>query len=132
MPNANEIHGTVFKNASATFLARVVNSEETPITDADIASAKYSVYLVDENDMTAHTVVSAHSDVSVSVGSIIFGSLQNDDSWDVDNTGYNFKHSLDVLSDQAFTEAGRIYRIVFELTPTYGQVIVVRFRVHVI
>ena len=132
MADASDIHGVVFKNGSATFLARVVGAQGTPVTQANVASAKYTAYLLDENDPDTATAVAGHTNVAVDVASLIYDSLQNDDLWDVDQTGYNFKHVLDVSADQAFTTAGRTYRVVFELTPSSGQVILVRFRVHAI
>ena len=129
MSHAADIFATVFKNGSATLLARVVGADGSPITQAEIASAQYSVYLLDDNDPDAATVVTGHDGVSIGVSSLIFDTLQTDSLWDVDTTGYNFKHILDVSADEAFTVAGRTYRIVFELTPASGQVIRVRFRV---
>ena len=132
MGYASDIYGVVFKNGSATLLARVVGGDDTPVQQADIDSAEYSVYLLDEDDPDAATVVTGHDGVSIDVSSLIFDTLQTDSVWDVDETGYNLKHVLDVSAEEAFTEAGRSYRIVLELTPTSGQVILVRFRVHAI
>jgi len=132
MANAVDIEGVVFKNGSATLLARVVGADGSAVTQSDISTAKYTAYLLDEDDPDVATAVTGHTDVSVDVASLIYDGLQNDDLWDVDDTGYNFKHVLDVSSHQVFTIAGRIYRIVFELTPTSGQVILVRFRLHAI
>ena len=132
MADAQDIHGTVFKNGSATLLARVVGADGSPVTQSDVASAKYTVTLLDESDPDAATPVTGHTDVAVDVASLVYDTLQNDDLWDVDEEGYNFKHVLDVSANQAFATAGRSYRITFELVPTSGQVILVRFRVHVI
>jgi len=132
MGNASDIFGIVFKNGSATLLARVVGGDGTPVQQADIDSAEYGVYLLDEDDPDAATVVTGHDGVSIDVSSLIFDTLRTDSVWDVDETGYNLKHVLDVSAEEAFTEAGRSYRIVLELTPTSGQVILVRFRVHAI
>lgn len=132
MPDASDIHGTAFKGGSATFLARVVGGDGTPIIQADLAAASYTVYLLDENDPDAATPVTGHTGVPVDVASAVYDTLQQDALWDVDGQGYNFKHVLDVSGQQAFTVAGRSYRVVYELTPTSGQVILVRFRVHVI
>lgn len=132
MADASDIHGVVFKNGSATLLARVVGADGTHITQAQIDSAVYTVYLLEDDDPDAATPVTGHTDVAVDVASLIYNTLQNDDLWDVDDTGYNFKHVLDVSTDQAFATAGRSYRIVFQLSPTSGQAIIVRFRVHAI
>jgi len=132
MTSAADIHGAVFKNGSAIFLARVLGADGDPIAPTDITAAKYTVYLLDENDPDASTAISGHTDVAVAVAALIESSLQTGELWQVDTTGYNFKHELDVSASQAFAAAGRHYRIVFELTPYEGQVIQVRFRVHAI
>lgn len=125
----NDIHGTVFKNGSATLLARVVGADGSPINRAAIASAKYTVYLLDTTEKDSRTAVSGHTNVAVDKASLIFDTLQTDAIWDVDYTGYNFKHVLAVTSNQAFSTAGESYLIVFTLTPVSGQPILVRFRV---
>lgn len=132
MPNAVEIHGTAFKNGSVTLLARVVGGNGAPVVQADIASAAYTVSLLDDSDPDVATAVTGHNGVSLNPASLISDVLQNDDLWDVDDTGYNFKHVLDISTNQAFATAGRHYRAEFQLTPTSGQVILVRFRVFII
>jgi hypothetical protein len=132
MADASDIHGVVFKNGSATLLARVVGAQGTPLTQSDVASAKYTAYLLEEGDPDEAAPVTGHAGVAVDVGTLIYDSLQNDELWDVDEIGYNFRHTLDVSANQVFTMAGRIYRIVFELIPTSGQIVLVRFRLHAI
>ena len=59
MGNASDIFGIVFKNGSATLLARVVGADNTPVQQADIASAEYSVYLLDDDDVQFEGVLTA-------------------------------------------------------------------------
>lgn len=132
MAEAQDIHGTVFKNASATFLARVVGPDGLVVTWADIVTAKYSVYLLDDRDPDSQAPVTGHADVPLAVADVVFPTLQKDALWTKDAEGYNFRHVLDVTTHPAFTIAGRTYRVLYELTPASGQVIPVRFRVHVI
>jgi len=132
MAEASDVHGVVFKNGSATLLARVVGNDGEPITHAEIASAAYTIYLLEEDDPDVATAVEGHTDVPVEMASLVFDALQNDALWDADQSGYNFKHVLDVSTDPAFAAAGRWYRIVFRLIPVEGQVVLVRFRVHAI
>ncbi len=132
MPDTRDIPGTVFQGGSATLLARVVGGDGALLTQAGVASARYTVHELDETDPGAATPVSGHADVAVPVASLIHDTLQNDALWDVDEEGYNFKYVLDVSSQPAFAVAGRLYRITFELTPPSGQVILVRFRVHAV
>jgi hypothetical protein len=132
MPDAQDIHGTVFKNGSATLLARVVGAGGAAITQSDLVSLAYSVYLLDEDDPDSQTTVAGHTAVSLPVSAVVFNTLQTDALWTKDAIGYNFKHVLEVVAHPAFAVAGRTYRIVYELTPAAGQVILVRFRVHAI
>ncbi len=131
MADAADIHGTAFRNGSATLMARVVGSDAQAIVQADVASAKYSVYLLDDQDPDDRTAVSGHTDVALVVADLIYDSLQTDARWTVDQTGYNLRHELDVSSNDAFAAAGR-YLAEVELTPGVGQVILVRFRIHAI
>jgi hypothetical protein len=132
MADAQDIHGTVFKNGSATLLARVVGAAGAVVTRADIASIKYSIYLLDDDDPDSQTAVTGHVAVSLSVSAVIFDTLQTDALWTKDAVGYNFKHVMAVAEHPAFAAAGRSYRVVYELTPAAGQVILVRFRVHAV
>ena len=132
MADAVDIHGTAFKNDSVTLLARVVGGNGQNIVQADVSSAKYTVYLLDDRDADARTAITGHSDVALTVSELIFNTLQTDAPWTADDTGYNFRHVLDVSANQAFSVAGRRCLVEFELTPTAGQVILIRFRVNVI
>jgi hypothetical protein len=129
MNNAVDIFGTVFKNGSTVILARIVDAEGTPIQQADLSSISYSVYLLDEVDPDTMTVATGHDGETLTIADVVYDTLQTDAIWDVDSTGYNFKHTLDVSTNQAFTVAGRDYQIRYELTPTTGQVVIARCRV---
>ena len=130
MASAAEIRGTVFKNGSATLLARVVGADGSVLTQSDVSTITYTVALLDDTDPDSEAAVDNHEDVACVVADTIFDTLQDDDLWDVDHEGYNFKHVLDVSSSAAFATAGRSYRITFTITPAAGQVILVRFRVY--
>jgi hypothetical protein len=132
MPEAQDIHGSVFKNGSATLLARVVGAGGVPVTRADVASIKYTVYLLDDQDPDQQTAVAGHAGVPLAVADVVYDTPQTGPLWTRDTIGYNLMHVLDVSAHQAFATAGRSYRIVYELTPSSGQVILVRFRVHAI
>lgn len=132
MGQAVDIVGTVFKEDSIILLARVQGKDAAAIVQADIDSALYTVSLLDPDDPDLAAVVEGHKEIDVPIPGLIFNSLQKDDLWSVDSTGYNFKHVLDVSENQAFGIAGRVYRAEFRLTPGSGQVIVVRFRLECI
>ncbi|MEN6450363.1 MAG: hypothetical protein ABFC96_07730 [Thermoguttaceae bacterium] len=132
MPDAIDIHGTAFKNGSITLLARIVDADGNNVAPDEISAIRYTVYLLNDQNPDARTAVEGHSSVALSVASVLFASLQSGSIWTVDTTGYNFRHVLDVATHPAFSIAGRRYMIEHQLTPTAGQVILVRFRINVI
>ena len=132
MANAVDAQGQVFRNGSLTMLARVVGADAADITQSDISTATYSVYLLDDEDPDSRTAITGHEDESITVSALIYDTLQTDDLWSVDTTGYNFAHVLDVSTYDAFPVAGAEYLVEFKLTPATGQVIVVRFKVRAI
>ncbi len=124
--SATEAYGRVFYNSSATLLARVVKYDGTYVTQSALSSASYTINEVGTNG-TNGDAVTGHSNVSVPVSNLIYDTLQTDDTWTVDSTGYNFRHVLDISSNLAFPTAGTTYRVTFTLTPTSGPPIIVRF-----
>ena len=128
MPLAADIRGTVFKDFSTVLLARVVGLDAVAITQASLTAAEYTIYEIDDDDPDEWTPVDGHEGIDVTVSALIYDTLQTDDLWDADATGYNFKHALDVALGSPFPEAGAEYLIVFTLTPATGQVFPVRFR----
>jgi len=132
MTVARDIHAAVFRNATATFMARVENATGQEINQASVSSLKYSVYELDINDPAVLTVVTGHDQVSLTIADVVFDTLQSDDSWTVDTVGYNFRHELDVSLNEAFANAGGVYQVRYELTPVTGQKIVFRFQLRCI
>ena len=129
---STDTYGTVFKNGSATCMARLVGHDAAEITRADVASIAYSVYLLEADDPDARSVVAGHADVALDRISTVFDALQTDGRWSRDASGYNFRHTIDVGEHLAFGLAGREYLVEYRLTPYAGQVILVRFRLHCI
>ena len=129
---SNDTYGAVEKGGTVTCLARVVGEDATAINQATISTATYSVFLLDDDDPDSRTVVVGHDGASLTVSAIIFNTLQTDARWTVDSTGYNFRHTIDVSSNDAFTIAGRNYLVEYRLVPASGQVIIVRFRLNCI
>jgi hypothetical protein len=132
MPEAMEIYGSALKNGSATLLARIVGPNGANIVQADIATAKYTVYLLDDRDPDQRAPVTGHTDVALTVANVVFDSLQREAIWTADASGYNFCHVLDVSANPAFAIAGRRYLVEYRLMPVVGQVIVARFRINIL
>lgn len=132
MPQAKDIHGTSFKNGSAVLMARIVDSAGTNVQQAGIAAIEYSIYELDPCRPDVLTVVAGHDGVTLSVASVIFNALQTGGLWTVDDVGYNFRHEINVSTNEAFPKAGVQYQVRYELTPTSGQKTIVRFQLRVI
>lgn len=132
MAVAQDTYADGFKNGSVTNMARVTGADAADIVQADISSAVYSIHLLDDQAPDSRTAVTGHAAASLTVADIIFDTLQTDDRWTEDSTGYNFRHTVDISSNQAFAVAGRRYLVEYTLTPASGQKIILRFRVNCI
>jgi hypothetical protein len=127
-----ETFATIFKNSSATCMARLVGDDTELIVQSDLSTITYSIFLLDDHAPDSRTSVSGHSNQPVLVSDVIFDTLQTDQRWTTDETGYNFRHTIDTSSSPAFTIAGRNYLVEYLLTPGDGPTMVVRFRFHCI
>ena len=140
-----EPHDATFKQGSVTNLARITGSDRQPIKLSQFAlgagsssssgvdaRATYTIYLLDDQDSDDKTPVTGHENIAIDIAAVLFDTLQIDDRWTEDDTGYNFRHVLDIGSDTAFAVAGRNYLVEYRLVPTGEQVVIVRFRFNVI
>ena len=127
MPIAADIRGTVFKNGSAALMARVVGADGDVLATTDLSSVHYSVLEVDPCDHDTLTPVTGHDNVELTVGDVVYDTLQTGGTWSIDATGYNFLHHIDVSTNEAFPTAGVRYLVRYEATPVSGQKIVFRF-----
>lgn len=138
MPEAQDIVGVAFLGGSAVLMARLRNVAAELLLPEHVSAAEYTAYLLDENT-GERTAVAVHTAVEIAPADILYDELQEGGLWDVDATGYNFRHELDVSEGSGsggggvlFNLVNRHYLIEFRLTPTAGQVILVRFRIHAI
>ncbi len=132
MAVAKDIHATVFRNATATFMARVENATGQAINQVSIASIRYTVYELDFSDPSILLPITGHDQALLLKTDVVFDTLQLDAVWTVDAIGYNFRHELDVSLNEAFPKAGGVYQVRYELTPVLGQKIVFRFHMRCI
>jgi hypothetical protein len=127
MAEAVDTYGVSFRDGTITCMARIVGADAVNLTQSDLSSGTYSVFLLDDQDADSR-IATQHVDHVVTIASVIFDTLQTDARWTVDDTGYNFRHTIDISSSEAFTIAGRRYLVEYKFTPASGQVIIVRFR----
>ncbi|MEM6329101.1 MAG: hypothetical protein AAF790_02515 [Planctomycetota bacterium] len=132
MPNAQDTPGAVFKNGAAILLARVVGADGQAITASDLSSIRYSVLELDECRPNTSVVVPGPDGVAIAAAPTVFDTRQTDALWTVDAAGYNFRHELDVATNDAFPKAGVAYQVRYEMTPVSGQKVVFRFHLRAV
>jgi hypothetical protein len=125
---ARDFYGTVFRHGTAVMLARIVDGHGDNVNQASIASASYTIFALEPYEPEILIPVEGHEEVALDVEEVIFDVLQTDGGWTVDDLGYNFRHELDVSTDDAFTQVVRMYQVRYELQPVTGQKLVFRFQ----
>jgi hypothetical protein len=113
-------------------MARIVDAAGANVQQAGIAAIEYSIYELDPCRPDVLVAVAGHDGASLTVASVIFNALQTGGLWTVDDVGYNFRHEINVSTNEAFPKAGGQYQVRYELTPASGQKTIVRFQLRVI
>lgn len=133
MNNARDTIAVVFKDDSATLLARVEGWDAALIVPEDVAGISYSVYRLGTKDEDPWTPVTGHVDQAIEPAAALYAVPRLDDLWGhIDQVGYNFRHTLDVSAAAAFPDHAARYLVVVTLTPVTGQPIQVRWRLSAI
>ena len=95
------------------------------MTTATISSLVLRVF--EKGSSTENTAI--YMDSSLTVGGTFFDTLQTDDYWDVDDIGYNFRHTLtqtDLAASSVTLEGGKKYRLEYRIvTSSFGVVWVI-------
>lgn len=132
MNDIRETPGAVFAGGSVLLMGRVTRADGQLITPADIASASYRIEARDPCCPSGGTRVEGHDGVAVTPEEVLYATPQTGPPWDIDATGYNFRHEIDIGSNPAFPAAGRFYTVRYELIPVSGQPIVIRYLIEAI
>lgn len=131
MPEARDIEGVALERSSVVLLARVAYPDGAIVLPSQVTTVRY---WIDERPGCdgVGTPVAGHQSVSLTPADVLYATLQTTDEWSVDATGFNFRHELDVATNDALPTAGRAYLVRYELTPTVGQPVVLRFLIRAI
>ena len=127
MHDAQDIRGRVFKNASASLYARIVDGSGELIVPDDIASLSYTVFEITPELPDDLEAVEGHDEEVLNPEVVFYETLQTGGAWNLDEVGYNFRHDIDVTTHEAFPHAGVEYQVRYEMTPVAGQRVVFRF-----
>lgn len=122
MPKARVFHETGFEDQPVTILARV-KYDGSNITQAGISSITMLA-----KRLAQGTPVETLASTGLTVGQVVFDTLQTDDRWTRDSSGYNFAATVPKEAFPAVDE----YYVAFAFTPTSGSPFVVMVRVTII
>ncbi|MDO4549652.1 MAG: hypothetical protein Q4C96_00195 [Planctomycetia bacterium] len=136
MTLARDIYGNVFTGGCVTLMARAVSHQAEVLTPSNISSVNYSIYLLSNDDPQKMESVTGYTNISLSVNDVLYSELQKDKRWIIDETGYNFCHTLTNSHGTIFTLTNRDYLVVYRFTmtddPQHEKEIILRFRIFVI
>ncbi len=122
MPDFAKIYEvTAWEDTGVSLMARVEGTDGANIQQADVSSIAYSVY-----DITTLGSSSEATSGSLTVSDVVYDTLQTDNRWDRDTTGYNFRHDVAAATLAA---GGKIYRAEYKFTPASGEAYHVVFEI---
>lgn len=110
-----------YEGTPKVVMARIVGAAAANITQATITAITYIVDQYDsEPDAEADSgATSVQTETSAgSVSSLVYDTLQTDNDWDADDSGYNFKLTLPAAS---FPVGGKWNRVEVWFDPTSGE-----------
>ena len=108
----------IWEDADATNMARVLVDGDNAEQD-DIASITRTIY-----DLTSDTPTTAIDTTALTVASVMFDTLQTDSRWSKDDTGYNFRDTIDGAE---FPTGNHIYGVKYWFTGAGGATFPVQF-----
>ncbi len=109
--NVEVIKGECWEDSGVTLLARI-RGDGGLVTQASIDTITCKVF--DKQSSTPRTAVETPT---VVVADSIFNTLQTDERWGIDDTGFNFAFEVPA----SIITSPHTYRIEFKFTPTSGE-----------
>lgn len=112
VPETTPIRATIWEDSAVTCMARYETEDATNLQQADMTSIAWKLF--DSADLSA---VVTNGSGTLTVADVVFDTLQTDDRWSVDSTGYNFKTSI---SQTLLNTGGKVYQFWLLFTPSSG------------
>lgn len=117
MPNAAYITGTVYEDASASIIARVLGLNGVALKQADVSTITYAV-----TNVRSGTSIATGT---LTISAVVFDTLQTGGPWSVDVTGYNFLHNA---PGTFFPDGGETVQIDYTFTMSDASIVKVAVR----
>lgn len=139
--------GIVFEGGSFVLLARILGADGEPVTQASLTDIDYEVWSIpvpleeQRGDWTTKFVdvsvpAKEVAETAMTVASVIFDTLQTDDRWTVDTTGYNFAFEAPAATLPAsdLEDYPQIpwYNVSVKFTPATGGVFFAQFNLQAV
>ncbi|MDO4570320.1 MAG: hypothetical protein Q4D38_08055 [Planctomycetia bacterium] len=118
MPCAKLYYGTVLTSGSVALLARIVGEYSEVLKRSEFSSGHYSVFRLEETNEFRKTPIEGHYEKPLDLDSVLFNVLQKDASWNIDTSGYNFRHVLGCRENDIFALSERLYQVEYTLQPS--------------
>ncbi len=113
-------HAAFPAGSTRPFMARVLGDDgSTPLLQADISTIRYTISAVSPGQDTE--AVTGHDDAELTVSDVVFDELQTGSPWTLDTTGYNFRFSPDIDTNDAFSAWGAAYLLEVEIARVSGD-----------
>ena len=131
MLQTREVCETVFENGAAVLMARIVDATGRRVHRSHIESLAYAIFEVDAENGECGRAVRGHDGTYLNVDAVFRDSLACDDAWNIDVSGYNFRHEIRANADGTFPRRRSRYEIRYLSVPKLGEPIVIRFSVRI-
>lgn len=135
------ITGVAFERHAVVLMARVTGANRQAIVQSSLNKIFYEVWKIPTPqanrlppDYAAYGDLSRSRDsTELTIGSVIFDTLQTDARWTVDTTGYNFLVELDAATFEEIPAAdypeSQWYEIPIRFEPTSGAAFGVNYQI---
>ncbi len=107
------ISGTIWEDTGPRLMARVVSVDGSAMLQSSVSSISYGVF-----DLSVGSPPTQVASGTLTVGTVVYDTLQTDARWTKDTTGYNFGWSAPA---SIFPKGGRKYQVEIKIVPTSGE-----------
>jgi hypothetical protein len=118
---------------SGVLMARLVDPQGRAMHRGLVHSIQYSLYELCEGESPRKRLVSNHIGRQLRVDKVVTNGLKVGGGWDIDASGYNFRHRFVVDDAEVRSKsASTMYELRYVITQTTGERSVVQFRVRLV